>query len=48
MTNRVGVLDGGGEAWGVRIPDIPGCVGGSRSSWRVRTVSLRIDARRES
>jgi predicted RNase H-like HicB family nuclease len=28
MTYYVGVLDGGGEVWGVRIPDIPGCVGG--------------------
>ena len=28
MTYYVGVLDGGGEIWGVRIPDIPGCVGG--------------------
>jgi predicted RNase H-like HicB family nuclease len=24
----IGILDGGGEAWGVRIPDIDGCVGG--------------------
>ncbi len=28
MTYYVGVLDGGGEVRGVRIPDIPGCVGG--------------------
>ena len=28
MTYYVGVLDGGGDIWGVRIPDIPGCVGG--------------------
>ena len=28
-TYSVGVFDGGGEVWGVRIPDIPGCVGGS-------------------
>ncbi len=28
MTYYVGVLDGGGDVWGVRIPDIPGCVGG--------------------
>jgi predicted RNase H-like HicB family nuclease len=28
MTDYVGVLDGSGEVWGVRIPDIPGCVGG--------------------
>jgi predicted RNase H-like HicB family nuclease len=23
----VGVLDGGGTLWGVRVPDLPGCVG---------------------
>ena len=28
MTYYVGVLDGNGEVSGVRIPDIPGCVGG--------------------
>jgi predicted RNase H-like HicB family nuclease len=28
MTNYVGVLDGGGKAYGVRIPDLPGCYGG--------------------
>lgn len=26
--NYVGILDGGGSVWGVRIPDIDGCVGG--------------------
>ena len=31
MTYYVGVLDGGGEVWGVRIPDIPGCVGGGKT-----------------
>ena len=31
MTYYVGVLDGGGEVWGVRIPDIPGCVGGGET-----------------
>jgi predicted RNase H-like HicB family nuclease len=25
------VLDGGGEVWGVRIPDVPGCVGGGQT-----------------
>jgi hypothetical protein len=24
----VGILDGGGDVWGVRIPDVPGCHGG--------------------
>lgn len=28
MVYYVGVLDGADEVWGVRIPDIPGCVGG--------------------
>ncbi len=23
----IGILDGSGNVWGVRIPDIPGCVG---------------------
>ena len=26
--NYVGILDGSGDVWGVRIPDIDGCVGG--------------------
>jgi predicted RNase H-like HicB family nuclease len=28
MAHYVGILDGGGEAWGIRIPDLPGCYGG--------------------
>ena len=28
MTNYVGILDGGGKTWGVRIPDLAGCYGG--------------------
>ena len=28
MTNYVGILDGKGKVWGVRIPDVPGCYGG--------------------
>lgn len=31
MTNYTGILDGGGKAWGVRIPDLPGCYGGGAS-----------------
>ena len=27
MTHYVGILDGSGEAWGVRIPDCPGAYG---------------------
>ena len=28
MTHFVGILDGSGDVWGVRIPDLDGCVGG--------------------
>lgn len=28
MTHYVGILDGSGDVWGVRFPDIAGCVGG--------------------
>lgn len=28
MTHFVGILDGSGDAWGVRVPDLPGCHGG--------------------
>lgn len=28
MTHYVRILEGSGDVWGVRIPDIPGCVGG--------------------
>ena len=28
MAQYVGVLDGGGKVWGVRIPDLEGCYGG--------------------
>jgi predicted RNase H-like HicB family nuclease len=31
MTYYVGVLDGGGDVWGVRIPELPGCVGGGKT-----------------
>jgi predicted RNase H-like HicB family nuclease len=29
--NYIGILDGGSKVWGVRIPDIDGCVGGGAS-----------------
>jgi hypothetical protein len=32
MTLYVGVLDGSGDVWGVRIPDSPGCVGGGATA----------------
>ena len=28
MTNYIGILDGSGKVFGVRIPDLPGCYGG--------------------
>lgn len=31
MTYFVGILDGKGKVWGVRFPDIDGCVGGGRT-----------------
>jgi predicted RNase H-like HicB family nuclease len=31
MVYYVGILDGEGDVWGVRIPDLPGCVGGGAS-----------------
>ena len=31
MAQYVGILDGKGKAWGVRIPDLPGCYGGGAS-----------------
>ena len=32
MMHYVGVLDGAKDVWGVRIPDIPGCVGGGATA----------------
>ena len=31
MAHYVGILDGKGKVWGVRIPDLPGCYGGGAS-----------------
>ena len=31
MAHYAGILDGGGKAWGARIPDLPGCYGGGAS-----------------
>jgi predicted RNase H-like HicB family nuclease len=31
MRNYVGILDGSGEIWGVRFPDLDGCVGAGAS-----------------
>ena len=32
MTHYIGILDGSGDVWGVRIPDVPGCHGGGATS----------------
>jgi predicted RNase H-like HicB family nuclease len=31
MTHYIGILDGHDDVWGVRIPDLPGCLGGGSS-----------------
>ncbi len=31
MIHYVGILDGSGKVWGVRFPDVPGCVGAGES-----------------
>ncbi len=31
MIHFVGILDGADDVWGVRFPDVPGCVGGGAS-----------------
>lgn len=44
MTRYIGILDGGGRVWGVRIPDVPGCTGGGRSpeeATESATIALR-------
>jgi predicted RNase H-like HicB family nuclease len=30
MAQFYGVMDGSGDNWGVRVPDLPGCFGGGR------------------
>ena len=32
MTQYVGILEGDGKVWSIRIPDVPGCHGGGDSS----------------
>ena len=31
VTQYVGILDGSGTVWGVRVPDLPGCHGGGET-----------------
>jgi predicted RNase H-like HicB family nuclease len=43
MTYYVGMLDGTGAAWGVRIPDVPGCVGaGSSPEQAIADVTIAL------
>jgi predicted RNase H-like HicB family nuclease len=32
MTQYIGILDGGGKSYGIRIPDLPGCYGGGATA----------------
>ena len=32
MIHYVGILDSAGEAWGIRVPDLPGCHGGGETA----------------
>jgi predicted RNase H-like HicB family nuclease len=45
MTHYVGILDGTGDVWGVRIPDLPGCHGGGETA--DAAISDAISAARE-
>ena len=45
MTHYVGILDGGGDVWGVRVPDLPGSHGGGASP--EAAISDAISAARE-
>ncbi len=44
MVHYVGILDVSGKVWGVRFPDVPGCVGAGGSPERAiadATIALR-------
>ena len=45
MIYYVGILDGSGDTWGVRIPDCPGCHGGGATP--EAAISDAISALRE-
>ena len=45
MTQYVGVLDGSGKTFGVRIPDLPGCYGGGKTA--EEAISDAMSAARE-
>lgn len=47
--NYIGILDGSGDVWGVRVPDVAGCFGGGPTAYAavldaIETLqSLRAD-----
>ena len=45
MTHYIGILDGAGDVWGVRIPDLPGCHGGGATA--EAAIAHAISAARE-
>ncbi len=45
MPHYVGILDGSGDTWGVRIPDLPGCHGGGETA--EAAIADAISAARE-
>src|SRR5271167_4441677 len=45
MPHYVGILDGSGDTWGVRVPDLPGCHGGGDTA--EAAISDAISAARE-
>lgn len=40
MATYFGILDGEGEVWGVRIPDLPGCHGGGDTPGAAREAAI--------
>jgi predicted RNase H-like HicB family nuclease len=45
MPHYVGILDGSGDIWGVRVPDLPGCHGGGDTA--EAAIADAISAARE-
>jgi predicted RNase H-like HicB family nuclease len=43
MTRYIGVIDGGGDVWGVTLPDIDGCVGaGATPEDAIESVTIAL------
>ena len=45
MTHYIGILDGSGDVWGVRVPDLPSCHGGGETA--EAAIADAISAARE-